>query len=105
MDGRHEGPDPDNQANWSGDFIPPNGANTTFLQRPGHHGGQRRGVRTFDPDKRKALYQREEERIHDLVPAVFFYWENATSAYNSDLRNYRPAQYIADNWNAWEWEI
>lgn len=100
-----EGPDPDNQANWSGDFIPPHGANTTFYNDPVITAASEAAIRTFDPDKRRMLYQREEERIHDLALAVFFYWENATSAYNSDLRNYRPAQYIADNWNAWEWEI
>lgn len=99
------GPDPDNQGNWSGDFVPPRGANTSFLRDPLVTQLSDAALRTFDRAQRKALYQREEERIHALVPAVFFYWQNARAAYNSDLRNYRPAEFITDNWNAWEWSI
>jgi hypothetical protein len=44
-------------------------------------------------------------RIHELVPTVFFYWERSMAAYNSDLVNYKPAEYITDNWNSWEWRI
>jgi peptide/nickel transport system substrate-binding protein len=99
------GPDPDNQGNWSADFIPPRGANTSFLRDPIITETSDAAIRTFDRAKRKALYQREEERIHELVPTVFFYWENARAAYNSDLHNYKPAEYITDNWNSWEWDI
>ena len=99
------GPDPDNQGNWSADFIPPRGANTSFLRDPIITETSDAAIRTFDRAKRKALYQREEERIHELVPTVFFYWENARAAYNSDLQNYKPAEYITDNWNSWEWDI
>ena len=42
------GPDPDNQALWSGDFIPPHGANTLVLRGPGDHAD----VRSRDPDVR-----------------------------------------------------
>ncbi len=99
------GPDPDNQGNWSGDFIPPRGANTSFIKDPVIDRTSDAAIRTFDRAKRKALYQVEEERIHELVPAVFFYWENARAAYNSDLHGYKPAEYITDNWNSWEWSI
>ncbi len=98
-------PDPNNQALWSGDFIPPKGANTSFYNDPLITKLSDQAIRTYDRTKRKALYQREEERIHELALAVFFYWERATSAYNSDLKNYRPAAYLADNWNSWEWSI
>jgi peptide/nickel transport system substrate-binding protein len=99
------GPDPDNQGSWSGDFVPPRGANTSFLRDPEITQLSDAALRTFDRGKRKALYQREEERIHALVPTVFFYWENAVAAYNSDLKSYKPAEYITDNWNSWEWDI
>jgi len=62
-------------------------------------------LRTFDRAKRKALYQREEERIHELVPQMAFYWENNYVATNSDLKNFKPAAFVQDTWNAWEWEI
>lgn len=99
------GPDPDNQALWSGDFIPPKGANTTWLDDPVVNQTSDAQLRTFDRAKRKALVQKEETRIHELVPAIFLYWENSYAAYNDDLKNYKPAQYIANTWNSWEWEI
>lgn len=99
------GADPDNEGNWSARFIPPKGANTSFLDDPEVTRLSREAKQTFDRAKRRALYQREEERLHALVPAVFFFWENQTSAWNSDVRNYKPAPYIANNWNSWEWDI
>jgi len=99
------GPDPDNQGNWSADFVPPHGANTSFLRDPIVTRTSDDALRTFDRAKRKALYQTEEARIHALVPAVFLYWETAVAAYNDDLRGYRPAEYITNNWNSWEWTI
>lgn len=99
------GPDPDNQGNWSADFIPPKGANTSFLADPILTRTSAEALRTFDRAKRKALYQIEEEEIHKQVPAVFLYWHYTRHGINSDLKNYKPAQYIADNWNSWEWEI
>ncbi len=99
------GPDPDNQGNWSGDFVPPHGANTSFLRDATITRTSDAAIRTFDRAKRKALYAREEARIHELVPVVFLYWAERVSAYDDDLRGYRPAEYITDNWNAWEWSI
>ena len=100
------GPEPDNQGSWSGDFIPPKGANTSFLNDPVLTQTTAQALLTFDRAKRKALYQREEARIHELVPAIFLYWSVDSSAVNSDLKNYRPAEYdMADLWNSYEWEI
>jgi peptide/nickel transport system substrate-binding protein len=98
-------PDPDNQGSWSADFLPPHGANTSFLKDAVITQTSGEAVRTFDRAKRKALYQREETRIHELVPVVFLYWQRAVAAYNDDFKGYRPAEYITDNWNSWEWSI
>jgi peptide/nickel transport system substrate-binding protein len=99
------GPDPDNAGSWAGEFIPPRGANTTFLDDPVISEAALAATRTYDRVIRKELYQREESRIHELVPAVFLYWQNQYAAYNSDLRNYKAAQFITSFWNSWEWEI
>jgi peptide/nickel transport system substrate-binding protein len=96
-------PDPDNEGEWSGAFIPPHGANTTFLNDPVISATSHAAARTFDRAQRKALYAREERRIHELVPAIFMYWQVAYAAYNSDLKNYRAAQYLSSNWNAYAW--
>lgn len=99
------GPDPDNAGNWNGAFIPPNGANTSWLNDPIVNAASAAAERTFDRAARKALYQREEMRIRELVPAVFFYWEESYTAVNRDVRNYEPAAFIGDTWNAWQWKI
>lgn len=99
------GPDPDNRGLWGGSFIPPNGANTTWMNDPIVNRYSQLAVSTFDQAKRKVYYQKEEERIHELVPAQFFYWETEYTATNTDLRNYKPAAFIQDTWNAWEWSI
>jgi peptide/nickel transport system substrate-binding protein len=98
-------PDPDNEGEWSGVFIPPHGANTTFLNDPVITATSHAAARTFDRAARKALYAREEERIHELVPAIFMYWQVAYAAYNSDLKHYRAAQYLSSNWNAYAWSF
>ncbi|MGA2396073.1 MAG: peptide ABC transporter substrate-binding protein [Candidatus Lustribacter sp.] len=98
-------PDPDNEGEWSGAFIPPHGTNTSFLNDPVISATSHAAARTFDRAARKALYAREEERIHELVPAVFLYWQIAYAVYNSDLKHYRAAQYLSSNWNAWQWSF
>lgn len=99
------GPDPDNTGNWNGNQIPPGGTNTSWLNDPIVNQTSIAAQKTFDQAVRKKLYQREEERIHEVVPAVFFYWENQYTATNSDVKNYVPAAFILDSWNSWEWSI
>lgn len=98
-------PDPDNSGLWGSSYIPPRGADTSWLRDPIVDQTSDAALRTFDHATRKALYQREEERIHADVPAVFLYWENSYTAVNTDLKNYKPAAFIADMWNCWEWRI
>lgn len=99
------GPDPDNEASWNGAFIPPHGANTSWLDDPVINATSDAQLRTFDRAKRKSIIQKEEMRIHQLVPAIFLYWSKNYAAYNDDLKNYKPAEYIANSWNSWEWQI
>jgi peptide/nickel transport system substrate-binding protein len=96
-------PDPDNEGLWSAAFIPPHGGNTSFLADPVITQTSHLAAHTFDRAARRALYQREEARIHTLVPTVFLYWQVADAAVNSDLKHYRAAQYLSSNWNAWQW--
>lgn len=97
--------DPDNAGDWNSKFIPPHGANTSWIHDATIDQTSEAATRTFDRSQRKALYQKEEERLHQLVPAVFLYWENSYNAHNSDLKNYKQAPYVANNWNSWQWEI
>lgn len=99
------GPDPDNSGSWNGAFIPPRGANTSWLDDPVVNQTSEAAASTFDQATRKALYQREEERLRELVPAVFFSWRANVTAINADVHNYVPAAFIGDSWNAWQWSV
>jgi ABC-type transport system substrate-binding protein len=99
------GPDPDNTGSWNAAYIPPNGANTTWTNDPIVNATSEAAASTFDPAKRKVLYQREEERIREIVPCVFFSWQTNYTAINTDVKNYEPAAFLADSWNAWQWSI
>ncbi|MGC1760645.1 MAG: peptide ABC transporter substrate-binding protein [Candidatus Cybelea sp.] len=99
------GPDPDNSGDWNGAFIPPRGANTSWLNDPIVNATSAAAAATFNEAERKRLYRQEEERIREVVPAVFFSWRNNYTATNTDLKNYVPAAFIGDSWNAWEWRI
>ena len=100
-----QGPDPDNEGSWNSAFIPPHGANTSWLRDAVVDETSSAQLRTYDRNARKAIVQKEEARLHEVVPAIFLYWENGYVAYNDDLRNYKPAEYFVNAWNAWEWEI
>ncbi|HEY0393938.1 MAG TPA: peptide ABC transporter substrate-binding protein [Candidatus Elarobacter sp.] len=98
-------PDPDNEGLWSGKFIPPHGANTSWLNDPVLTRDSHDALLTFDRAKRRQYYQEMAERIHALVPVVYLYWQNSFTAVNSDLKNWKPASYISNYWNCWEWTI
>ncbi|HTX56793.1 MAG TPA: peptide ABC transporter substrate-binding protein [Candidatus Acidoferrales bacterium] len=98
-------PDPDNAGNWNSAFIPPNGANTSWLRDPLVDRLSAAAAATFDRTTRRRLYQQEEERLRELVPAVFFYWETGYWAIGDHVHGYEPAAYLADTWNAWEWSV
>jgi peptide/nickel transport system substrate-binding protein len=99
------GPDPDNSGDWNGAFIPPRGANTSWLNDPIVNATSAAAASTFDLAARKRLYQREEERLREVVPAVFFSWRMNYTAMNDNLKNYVPGAFIGDSWNAWQWSI
>ena len=99
------GPDPDNSGSWNSAFIPPHGANTSWLRDAVVDATSAQAAATFDQTKRRELYQREEERLRELVPVVCFYWETSYYAVNSDFKGFKPAAFLADGWNAWEWQI
>jgi len=99
------GPDPDNAGSWNSAYIPPHGSNTSWLRDPEVDRLSTAAAGTYDLAERKALYQQEEERIRADVPAVFFYWETQYYGRNPDFKNFKPAAFLVDTWNAWEWHI
>jgi hypothetical protein len=51
------------------------------------------------------LYQQESQRIRQLAPSVFFYWETGYYALGTEVKGFVPAAYEVDTWNAWEWSV
>jgi len=98
-------PDPDNSGLWNSKYVPPHGGDTSHLSDPIVDRTSMQALLTYDHATRKRLYQQEEERIHQLVPSIFFYWENEYTAVNSDMKNLKPAAFVQDTWNAWDWQI
>jgi peptide/nickel transport system substrate-binding protein len=99
------GPDPDNMGGWNSAFIPPKGTNTSWLRDPIVDRTSAAAAATFDQAARKKLYQAEETRIRQLVPIVFFYWETAYYGVSDHVHGFKPAAFITDMWNAWEWNV
>jgi peptide/nickel transport system substrate-binding protein len=99
------GPDPENEGSWNSAFIPPAGANTSWLRDPIVDETTEAAATTYDEPTRRKLYQREAARLRELNPAIFFYWETAYYGINPDFKGFKPAAFLADTWNAWEWQI
>jgi peptide/nickel transport system substrate-binding protein len=99
------GPDPDNAANWMSSAQPPNGGNTDFLHDATIDDLAVRARQTFDLGQRAALYQKEEERLHQLAPSYIFSWQRATIAYTDRLQGVRPAAFYSNFWNSWQWHL
>ena len=98
-------PDPDNEGLWSGKFIPPHGANTTWLNDPVLTQTSHDALLTFDRAKRKALYQREAERVHELVPGRVPVLAEFVLGGQQRSARLGPASYISNYWNCWEWQL
>jgi ABC-type transport system substrate-binding protein len=101
----YNGADPDDAGSWNSRFIPPHGADTSWLDDSIVDDTSSAAASTFDQATRKALYQREAARIRELDPAVFAFWHEGYTALNTDVKHYKPAAFIADEWNAWQWQI
>jgi peptide/nickel transport system substrate-binding protein len=98
-------PDPDDAGYWNSAFIPPHGANTVWLRDAEVDRLSTEASSTFDRAVRKRLYQQESQRIRQLAPSVFFYWETGYYALGTEVKGFVPAAYEVDTWNAWEWSV
>ncbi len=100
-----DGVDPDNLADWGCQWFPLQGANTTFYCNHTVDRYLEDAQLTYDRARRKSYYQDAWAIMLDEVPALMIYWDKNVSATNTDLHNFRPAPFITDFWNAWQWEI
>jgi peptide/nickel transport system substrate-binding protein len=100
-----EGADPDILGGVGCDYLPPRGANTTFYCDPGVDALLRDAEVRYDRPSRARDYAKAARLLRDEAPFVVVYWDVNVTAYNEDLKNFRPSPVITDFWNAWEWQI
>lgn len=100
-----EGTDPDFLGQIGCGYIPPSGANTVFYCNPRVDALLRDAQLRYDPNVRRQDYTQASKILLRDAPYVVVYWDVNITAYNSDLKNFRPSPFITDFWNAWEWQI
>ncbi len=100
-----EGTDPDDLGTVGCDFWPHHGSNTDFYCNPAVDGYVKDAQVSYDHARRRADYAAAWKIILDEAPFLMIYWDENVVAYNSDLKNFKPAPVITDYWNAWEWQI
>ncbi len=75
-------------------------------ERSGAHPHQPRSAADVRPgEAQSALSGRGAARPRSWFPPSILYWQTSFSAVNSDLKNWKPASYISNYWNCWEWTI
>jgi peptide/nickel transport system substrate-binding protein len=97
-------PDPNDQATMGPASIPPAGRNASFFADAELGRLQEAGIRTFDPARRHAIYDRIQRIIVRDVPIYTLVWVPIIDAYNSDLHGIDPSP-LVDTWNVTSWTL
>lgn len=99
--------DPDNYTFLDSSQIEPVGNNDTAYRNARVDRDLVEGLRTFDPRKRKALYDDVQVVTGETVPILWGYDEKFGAAYSSrvhlDPKFVLPDYYIW--WNVWDWKL
>ena len=96
-------PDPDNEGEWSGAFIPPHGANTTFLNDPVITATSHLAARTFDRATPQGALRARGSAHPRAGPGGVPVLADRLRRVQQRPQHYRAAQYLSSNWNAWQW--
>ncbi len=63
------------------------------------------GVKEVDPEKRKQIYFKIQELLHEEVPVIFMYWPKSIYVAPKKLSGFNPSAYNGLLWNADEWSL
>ncbi len=61
------------------------------------------GAREVNPEKRKAIYFKIQELLHEYVPVIFLYWSKDISVAPKNLSGFDPNPYNYLLWNVKDW--
>ncbi|HEY9181306.1 MAG TPA: hypothetical protein VIO32_11355, partial [Candidatus Baltobacteraceae bacterium] len=98
------GDDPDTTDQFACANVPPHGYNKSRICDPRIDALLRRGQRTFDVAKRKAIYKQLQTLLHRELPIVLIYNRNEVDALTDRLRG---ASVSLDGlwWNVANWSL
>lgn len=99
------GVDPDDSTQYMCDQFPPAGQNTNWWCNREVDRAEAAALASNDRAVRKAAYDRIQELMVEDVPFIPQWFSRRIDAFNTDLKNYRPAHAVTNFWNSWEWEI
>jgi peptide/nickel transport system substrate-binding protein len=97
--------DPDSHVYFGCDQWYPNGQNFYRYCDRDYDRLEAQGLRTDDPGRRAAIYERADEVLWQTVAYIPVFESRRIVARNVDLKNYRPNPTSTPWWNAWEWDI
>ena len=99
------GVDPDDDALWVCDQMPPAGWNQGFLCDPRIDAEEHIALTQYDRATRRAAYWRIQELLAQDVPVIFMYYANRDDAIRDGFENYRPAPAVTEFWNTYQWQM
>lgn len=99
------GVDPDDDALWACDQMPPAGWNQGYLCDPRIDAEEHIALTQYDRATRRAAYWRIQELLAQDVPVIFMYYANRDDAVRDGFENYRPAPAVTEFWNTYQWQM
>jgi len=88
---------------FKGNQIPPVGSNYGRYVSPTYDKLIAAEESTTDLARRKAIFARMQQQMHDDVPALWLYDPPVLDSHANTLHNYAPAPYGYETWNSWAW--
>lgn len=97
--------DPDDSVLFECRWRPPAGENVYRSCDPKLDALEEQALVTLDQRARKKLYHQIEDLEMQELPILPLWFEPYDYAFNSDLRNVKPARAGSPFWNPWEWKL
>ena len=63
------------------------------------------GTKEMNPEKRKVIYFKIQEILHEYVPVIFLYWDKRIYVAPKNLAGFSPNPYNALLWNVKDWGV
>lgn len=99
------GADPDDSVLFECRWLPPAGENVYRFCDPALDAAEEAALASNIVATRKAAYDRIQNILATQLPIIPLWFERYDYAFNSDLREFRPAHVGPPFWNTWMWRL